>query len=158
MEKKVELVIKKFADSVVNVLGTMAMTEAKPGKAYVKKDNTAKGDISGVIGFSSPSGKSKGTMSVTFTQDSALGIINNMLGEEYNEVTDDVADAVGELTNMICGQARKGLAEIGITYEGAIPSVVSGKDHSIRHVSSSAILAVPFESPFGSLIVEICFS
>ncbi|MFN2342698.1 MAG: chemotaxis protein CheX [Desulfonatronovibrio sp.] len=158
MEKKVELVIKKFADSVVNVLGTMAMTKAKPGKAYVKKDNTAKGDISGVIGFSSPSGKSKGTMSVTFTLDSALGIINNMLGEEYKEVTDDVADAVGELTNMICGQARKGLAEIGITYEGAIPSVVSGAGHSIRHVSSSAILAVPFETPFGPLIVEICFS
>ncbi|MFN2268460.1 MAG: chemotaxis protein CheX [Desulfonatronovibrio sp.] len=158
MEKKVELVIKKFADSVVNVLGTMAMTKAKPGKAYVKKDNTAKGDISGVIGFSSPSGKSKGTMSVTFTLDSALGIINNMLGEEYKEVTDDVADAVGELTNMICGQARKGLAEIGITYEGAIPSVVSGTGHSIRHVSSSAILAVPFETPFGPLIVEICFS
>ncbi|MFO7728902.1 MAG: chemotaxis protein CheX [Desulfonatronovibrio sp.] len=158
MEKKVEQVVGKFSDSVVNVLGTMAMTDAKPGKSYVKKDNTAKGDISGVIGFSSPSGKSKGTMSVTFTESSALGVINNMLGESFSKVSDDVADAVGELTNMISGQARKGMAEIGITYEGAIPSVVSGKDHSIRHVSSSAILAIPFETKYGPLIVEVCFS
>ncbi|WP_045211293.1 chemotaxis protein CheX [Desulfonatronovibrio magnus] len=158
MEKKVEQVIKKFTESVVNVLGTMAMTEAKPSKAYVKKDNKAKGDISGVIGFSSPSGKSKGTMSVTFTQQSVLGIINSMLGEELKEITDEVADAVGELTNMICGQARKGLAELGMTYEGAIPSVITGQNHSIRHVSSAAILAIPFDTPFGPIIVEVCFS
>ncbi len=158
MEKKIEQVIRKFSDSVINVLGTMAMTEAKPGKAFVKKDNTAKGDISGVIGFSSASGKSKGTMSVTFTESSAIGVVNNMLGETFSEVTDDVTDAVGELTNMICGQARKGMAEIGMSYEGAIPTVVSGRNHSIRHVSSSAILAIPFETNDGSIIVEICFS
>ncbi len=158
MEKKIEQVITKFSSSVVNVLGTMAMTQADPEKAYVKKDNTAKGDISGVIGFSSPSGKSKGTMSVTFTEQSVLGVINSMLGEDFQKISDDVADAVGELTNMICGQARKGLAEIGINYEGAIPSVVSGKNHSIRHVSSSAILAIPFNTKHGPIIVEVCFS
>ena len=158
MEKKVEQVVKKFSNSVVNVMGTMAMTETKTGRAFVKKDNTAKGDISGVIGFSSASGKSKGTMSLTFTEESVLGVIGNMLGEEFSEINDDVADAVGELTNMICGQARKGMAELGINYEGAIPSVVTGKNHSIRHVSSSAILAIPFETQFGPIFVEVCFS
>ena len=158
MDQKVQKVIKTFVGSVVNVLGTMAMVDAKPGKAYVKKDNTARGDISGVIGFSSPNGKNKGTMSVSFTQSSVLGIINNMLGENYKEVTNEVTDAVGELTNMISGQARKGLAEIGMQFEGAIPTVVTGKDHSIRHVSSSAILAIPFDTDGGPLTVEICIS
>ncbi len=158
MAKKVDQIISKFSHSVVNVLETMAMTEVSPGKAYVKKDNTARGDISGVIGFSSASGQSRGTMSLTFTEKSALGVINTMLGETFSSVNDDVADAVGELTNMICGQARKGLAEIGMTYDGAIPTVVSGKEHSIRHVSSSAILAIPFETKDGPIIVEVCFS
>ncbi|WP_028574775.1 chemotaxis protein CheX [Desulfonatronovibrio hydrogenovorans] len=158
MDKKVEQVIKKFAESVVNVLGTMAMTEARPGAAFVKKDNRAGGDISGVIGFSSSTGRSKGTMSLTFTQEAALGVVNSMLGEEFSSINNDVEDAVGELTNMICGQARKGLSEIGMNYEGAIPSVITGKNHSIRHVSSSAILAIPFETASGPLIVEVCFS
>ncbi|RQD74217.1 MAG: chemotaxis protein CheX, partial [Desulfonatronospira sp. MSAO_Bac3] len=32
------------------------------------------------------------------------------------------------------------------------------KDHSIRHVSSSAILAIPFDTDGGPLTVEICIS
>jgi len=158
MDDKVKQIIKQFVDAVVNVLGTMAMVEVKPGKPYVKKDHTARGDVSGVIGFSSPNGKSKGTMSVTFTEQSALGIIGNMLGEQYSEVSQDIIDAVGELTNMICGQARKGLADIGMPFEGAIPSVVTGKNHSISHVSSSAVLAIPFTTQFGELTVEVCFA
>ncbi|WP_457571582.1 chemotaxis protein CheX [Desulfovulcanus sp.] len=158
MDDKVKLIIKQFVDAVVNVLGTMAMVEVKPEKPFIKKDNTAKGDVSGVIGFSSPNGKSKGTMSLTFTEQSVLGIVGKMLGEEFSEVSQDIIDAVGELTNMICGQARKGLAEIGMPFDGAIPSVITGKNHSISHVSNSAVLAIPFTTQFGEITVEVCFS
>ncbi|SDN24337.1 chemotaxis protein CheX [Desulfonauticus submarinus] len=158
MEDKVKQVVKKVVDAVTNVLGTMAMVEVKVGKPYLKKENSAHGDISGIIGFSSPNGKNKGSMSVTFTEQSALGVIGQMLGEEFTELNKDVIDAVGELTNMISGQARRGMDEIGMTFEAGIPSVVTGKNHSISHVSNSAILAIPFESQFGPIIVEICFA
>ena len=158
MTDKVKATIKCFVEAVINVLGTMAMVQVKPGQAYLKKDDKAKGDITGVIGMSSPSGKAKGTMSITFTEQSALGIVSNMLGEQFTEINQDVIDAVGEMTNMICGQARKNLVEIGMQFDGAIPSVVTGKDHSISHVSSKAILAIPFTTQFGNLTVEVCFS
>jgi len=32
-----------------------------------------------------------------------------MFGEEMKEINNEIADAVGELTNMISGQARKEL-------------------------------------------------
>ena len=59
MTDKVKATIKCFVNAVINVLGTMAMVEVKPGQAYLKKDDKANGDITGVIGMSSPSGKAK---------------------------------------------------------------------------------------------------
>jgi chemotaxis protein CheX len=151
-------IISQFVDATTSVLQTMAMTEATAGTPYVKQDASAKGDITGVIGFSNPKGKSRGTMSLTFTTATVLGIVSAMIYEEQTEINDAVTDAVGELTNMISGQARKGLVAMGMVFEGAIPSVVTGSGHTIRHVSTSAVLAIPFETPHGPLMVEVCFS
>ncbi|MFO7816982.1 MAG: chemotaxis protein CheX [Thermodesulfobacteriota bacterium] len=159
MDEKIKNIIKQFTEAVQFVMSTMAMVEVEPKSPYVKKNNTATGDVSGVIGFSNATNHTGGTMSLTFTSKSALGIVQNMVGEEYSEITQEVADAVGEMTNMICGQARKNLNEkMNMVFEGAIPTVVTGKGHSIRHVSSSAILAMPFSSQFGDITVEVCFS
>ncbi|NCD24779.1 MAG: chemotaxis protein CheX [Deltaproteobacteria bacterium] len=158
MNDTIKGIIKQFVDATVTVLSTMAMTEATAAAPFVKQNAVAQGDITGVIGFSNPKGKSKGTMSLTFTTSSALGIIGSMLYEEQTELNDAVADAVGELTNMISGQARKGLVEMGMVFEGAIPSVITGQGHTIRHVSTNAILAIPFQTPHGPLMVEVCFS
>ncbi len=158
VNETIQGIIKQFVDATTNVLSTMANTTATPKTPYVKKDNVAHGDVTGVIGFSNPKGKSKGTMSITFTKQAALGIIGGMLFEDLKDITPEVEDAVGELTNMISGQARKGLVEIGLVFEGAIPSVVTGQGHTIRHVSSNAILAIPFDTPHGPIMVEVCFS
>ena len=158
MNDMIKGIIAQFVDATTSVLQTMAMTEAKAGAPFVKQDASAKGDITGVIGFSNPKGKSKGTMSLTFTTATALGIVSAMIYEEQTEINDAVTDAVGEMTNMISGQARKGLVGMGMIFEGAIPSVITGTNHTIRHVSTSAVLAIPFETQYGPLMVEVCFS
>lgn len=158
MNDTIKGIIAQFVEATTTVLQTMAMTEARVGTPFVKQHAAAQGDITGVIGFSNPKGKSKGTMSLTFTTKAALGIVSSMLYEEQAELNDAVTDAVGELTNMISGQARKGLVGMGMVFEGAIPSVITGTGHTIRHVSTSAILAIPFETQHGPLIVEVCFS
>jgi chemotaxis protein CheX len=158
MNDTIKGIIAQFVEATTSVLSTMAMTEAKVGTPFVKQHAGAQGDITGVIGFSNPKGKSRGTMSLTFTTATALGIVSAMIYEEQLELNDVVTDAVGELTNMISGQARKGLVGMGMVFEGAIPSVITGKGHTIRHVSTSAILAIPFETQHGPMIVEVCFS
>ena len=158
MNETIKGIIAQFVEATTNVLQTMAMTEATVGAPFVKQHAGAQGDVTGVIGFSNPKGKSRGTMSLTFTTASALGIVGAMLYEEQAELNDVVTDAVGELTNMISGQARRGLVGMGMVFEGAIPSVITGEGHTIRHVSTSAILAIPFQTSHGPLMVEVCFS
>jgi chemotaxis protein CheX len=157
MKDKILQIKQTFTDAVVSVLETMARVETIPGKAFTKAAGPATGDISGVIGMSNNNGPGRGSMSLTFTNASALGIVGKMLGEEIVEVNKDVVDAVGEMTNMVCGQGRKGMADFGIVYSGAIPTVVTGTGHTIKHVSTSAVLAIPCDTEYGPVTVEICF-
>jgi chemotaxis protein CheX len=145
--------INPFINATVNVLETMAFVKSEVGKPYLKKDNVAQGDVSGVIGFT---GESNGTVSVTFDKLSILKIVSNMFGEEMTEINSDITDAVGELTNMISGQARRELEEIGKIYHGAIPTVVSGKDHKIETMTKGPKIAIPFNTDAGNFTIEVC--
>lgn len=146
--------INPFIDATVHVLETMASTKAEAGKPYLKKEQVARGDVSGVIGLI---GETSGTISVSFSEESILSIVSNMFGEEMKELNEEIQDAVGEITNMISGQARKKLDEKGRSLQAAIPTVIMGKNHSITHVTTYPIIAVPFTTDNGEFTIEICF-
>jgi chemotaxis protein CheX len=81
-----------------------------------------------------------------------------MLGEEIKEINGDITDAVGEITNMVSGSARKELESIGLNILAAIPTVVSGKSHSIKHVLGGPSIIITFEIEEGPFVVDICIS
>ena len=145
--------INSFINATVNVLKTMAHVTCRAEKPYLKKDRVAKGDVTGVIGLT---GAANGTVSVTFQRGSILKIVSSMFGEEITTVDGDVADAVVELTNMISGQARKELEKTGQVFEAAVPSVISGKNHTVTHYSDDARIAIPFSTKGGEFTIEVC--
>ena len=145
--------VNPFIHATINVLETMAMTKAKAGKPFLKKDKTASGDVTGVIGLT---GEAKGTISVSFNETSILAIVTKMFGEDMTELNDEIKDAVGEITNMISGQARQKLETEGRLIKAAIPSVIMGKNHTITHITSAAIIAIPFKTAEGTFSIEIC--
>lgn len=145
--------INPFINATTNVLETMAFIKSVPGKPYLKKDDVAKGDVTGVIGIT---GETNGTIAVTFEEGCILKIVSNMFGEEMTSLNSEVADAVGELTNMISGQARRELEGLGKVFEAAIPSVVTGKSHSITHYTDGPKIAIPFTTDGGTFTIEVC--
>ncbi len=145
--------INPFLNATLNVLETMASIKAEPGKAYIKQDNIAQGDVSGVVGLT---GGANGTLSVTFDEACILNIVSSMFGEEMKELNRDISDAVGELTNMISGQARQQIEKIGKILHGAIPTVITGKNHKLISMTKGPKIAIPFKTAAGSFSVEIC--
>ncbi|MEA1867504.1 MAG: chemotaxis protein CheX [Thermodesulfobacteriota bacterium] len=145
--------INPFLEATIDVLKTMAFVESRPGKPYLKKDDLAKGDVSGIIGFT---GAATGSMALSFSEKCILKIVSNMLGEESKEINDDIKDAVGELTNMVSGAARKNLEPIGLSLSAAIPTVVAGKGHSVSHVMGGPSIIIPFETEQGPFFVDVC--
>ena len=146
--------INPFINATINVLETMAFINVNAGTPYLKKENVAVGDVTGVLGLT---GVANGTISVTFEEKCILTIVSNMLGETVKEINYEIADAVGELTNMISGQARRELGEMGKVFKAAIPSVIAGKNHSIIHYTTGPKIAIPFGTENGNFTIEVCF-
>ncbi|MDP2561498.1 chemotaxis protein CheX [Psychrobium sp. 1_MG-2023] len=147
--------INPFLDSLLNVLSTMASTTLKPGKPALKKNEVAHGDVSGLIGMVGPN--TKGSLSISFEESLALQIMHRMLGESPSEINEEVTDMVGEITNMVTGGAKNLLGNKGYEFDMATPVVVSGKNHSISHMSDGTKIMIPFTSPDGNAVIEICF-
>jgi chemotaxis protein CheX len=145
--------INPFIEATIHVLETIASTKAQAGKVYLKKDQVAKGDVSGVIGLM---GEASGTICVSFTEQCILAIVSNMFGEKVKALNHEVQDAVGEIANMISGQARRKLEALGRVLKAAIPTVVVGKDHVITHMTKYPIIAIPFNTSDGAFTIEVC--
>ena len=146
--------INPFVSATTNVLEMMAFVKPEAGKPYVKKDRKAMGDVSGVIGLT---GHSKGVVVLSFSTAAACKIVGSMLGENYTKIDEGVSDAVGELTNMISGDARRLLAEKGFVFEAGVPSVGSGTGHTIESMVKGPAIALPFTVDGHPFLVEACF-
>lgn len=147
--------INPFLTAILNVLTTMARMEAKAGKPLVKENQAAKGDVTGLIGMTGT--QAKGTLAISFTQPVIEEITRRMLGEEDATNAEMLADMAGEITNMVTGGAKRILSEKGYEFAMAIPSIVSGKGHTIRHQSKKPIVMIPFTTDAGDFFIEICF-
>ncbi len=145
--------INPFLNGTIEVLRKMAFVEPTPGKPYVKKDETAEGDVSGIIGIT---GDAIGSLAISFSEPCICGVVNSMLGENFREINKDIFDAVGEVTNMISGVARTFLEKEGYIVYAAIPTVVYGRKHYIRHILSSPSIVIPFATESGGFFVDVC--
>ena len=136
--------INPFLKSVSNTFSTMLQCETRRGEISIADSGGQKFPISGVIGLS---GKAVGTVVINLSEEVALKGASAMLMTELTELDADVLDAVGELANMIAGQAKAELEEFDLSV--SLPTVVTGDDHEIRFPSDAKPLSVAFDTDFG---------
>ncbi len=146
--------INPFLKAAVNVLSTMAFVKPIPGKPFLKTDRQAIGDISGIIGMT---GAKKGIVILSMSKEAAIKVVGSMLGEKYTELNDEVSDAIGELTNMISGDARRELAQKGYVFEAGLPSIVKSPKHVIEAMTKAPSVAIPFDLEGAKFVVETSF-
>lgn len=146
-----------FLSASRDVIEMQVQTAVKPGTPFVREPRDSMGgDISGVIGLTGE--QMNGTVVITFPETTFLSLMSKMLGEEFKELNPDLHDGAAEITNMIFGKAKVELNEKGYGFKMAIPSVVTGKNHSIQNKSTGPRVAIPFESGVGPFTVEVSFS
>jgi len=145
--------VNPFLEATVEVIQTMAFIEPVAGKPFLKGDNVAQGDISGIIGIT---GSTTGSVALSFSESCIVKIVSNMLGEEITSLNGEIKDAVGELTNMVSGGARRRLEQEGFNLKAAIPTVVYGKSHCIAHVLGGPSIIIPFKTDYGSFVADVC--
>jgi chemotaxis protein CheX len=110
-------------------------------KPFVKTNNCTAGDITGVIGFA---GDRRGSLCISLRQKGAMYVYTALVGDEKPGITAEVVDAIGELTNIISGQARKELESAGVNLKAAIPTVIVGQGLELHFIGKLPVLSLPF--------------
>lgn len=149
--------INPFLQATLKVLDVQTNTKAEVEKIYLKQHGEKfSGDISGVIGIVSET--FTGSVVISFPEATFVQIMSRMFGEEIKAITKELEDGAAELTNIIFGQAKIILNEKGYGIKTALPSVITGKDHSVASTIQGITVVVPFRSDAGKFFVEICTS
>lgn len=148
--------INPFIDATLYVLETMCSTRPTKEKVFVRTQDQISGDISAIIAMNSS--KFRGSMAIAFEKATFLALVGSMLGETYTEITDELQDAAGEICNQVFGQAKKALNEGGHDIQPAIPSIVVGNHHTIKHLVDGKCLVVSFKTPAGAMAIEAVVS
>ena len=145
--------INPFIIAVSKTLETMVGCKVVREPPQLKKEKSALYPVSGIIGLS---GVIVGTVVLTMCETLALKCASTMLMEEYKEFNCDVFDAVGELTNVIAGNAKAQLEEYKLNL--SLPNVIYGKDAELRFPERCQPISIPFQTDFGPLAIEIGFT
>lgn len=145
--------LNPFVRATRNVLETMAQTKLAGQKPYLKEGVATYGDVTGIIGMASET--VEGSMTISFPAACILQIVSRMLMEEPKaEIDNDIVDAVGEITNMICGGAKAEFGKLGLSFNLATPTMVTGKGVEIHHHANVPIIVLPFQADCGTFVLE----
>ena len=143
--------INPFLNAVTNVFETMIDIPLQIGKPALKAEPMPMYDISGIIGLS---GGVTGCVVINLSESIALQLASALLDESYSEMDDDCTDAIGEIANMIAGNAKNEFP--GSDSDISVPSIVIGK-HKVAYPKGTPIISIPCRTDAGDFCVDIAF-
>ncbi len=144
--------INPFIEAAEEIMDTVAMLKLKRGKLELRENSTVAYDVSGIIGIT---GEAVGSIALSFPKKTAIAAVSNFIGEEVLGIDSDTTDAIGELTNMVAGRAKKRFSERNIKLKISTPNVVVGKNHTIVAPKNTPSIVIPFESDAGELAIQV---
>ena len=146
--------INPFINSLLKTFDTLIHIDLERGNPELLRSSdllTDNYDISGIMALS---GKATGVVILSFSRLLALKVVSAFVGQEYLSIDDDVTDAIGELTNIIAGNAKNELPEFEMAI--TIPTVVQGPNHKIRLPQNLPFVNLPFKSKYGEMHLKLC--
>jgi chemotaxis protein CheX len=147
-------IINPFILAAQSVFKTMLGIEVSLGKPVLKTEKKSSGDVTGIMGLV---GDRRGTITISFLERGAIFVFKTLVGDECSRITADVVDAIGEITNIISGQARKEFEKTGINLKAATPMVIVGKDVVINFITTIPIIELPFTFSIGNGEQEVMY-
>lgn len=101
------------------------------------------GSVTGLIGIH---GDVSGFITVNLSERLAVRMVGGLLQERFDALTHQVVDGVGEITNIIAGQVKNGLAGSPWMFRHVtVPSVIVGQNYQIAYAKGLQYAAATFE-------------
>ena len=146
--------INPVISGLENVFSTMLNCKVERTGLGLMENSQALHPVSGIIGIS---GKGVGTIVLSMERSVAIKATEVMLmADNITEVNNDVLDTVGELTNMICGDAKAKLAKYHLSI--SLPNILHGEGCWLHFPQKAYPISIPFTCVWGALALQIGFS
>ena len=154
-----------FVKGLQKIYSTMLHSEIKPLKPEMRQSgNDLHGDYSAVMGMNGRYHEGanawpfRGSLLISWPEDSYLKVASAMVGVEYTEYCEEIADVGSEICNMTMGSAKTVLVEIGYRIEMSIPTAITGKNHQLKAQKDVSTIMLPFECSLGNFFIDISFA
>ncbi len=137
-----EKYIQPFVDVCVNVFREFIGADLVPERPYfADKNDLHEWDVSAVIGLT---GEARGAVVISMKKALACNLTGALTGATHVDLDDEVVDAIGEIINIIAGNAKRGLEE-SFRLVISLPTIVKGPGHTIQWPNDQArIICIPF--------------
>lgn len=148
-------VINPFLTATLNLFSSMFGINAQAGTPCIMEEKlNHRWEISGILGIT---GDYQGIISFRLPRLLADKMLerSGIVTKTEEERQDTVHGMIGELTNIIAGNASSAIAHANI--EISPPVVILGENHRIAWPKSMPVIAIPFSSPMGPFEVDVCF-
>lgn len=138
-----EKYIQPFVDVCVNVFREFIGAELETERPhFIDKSDIHEWDVSAVIGLT---GEARGAVVISMKANLACKLTGMLTGAEHTAMDDEVIDAIGEIINIIAGNAKRGLEE-SFKLVISLPTIVRGTNHAIQWPNDQArIICIPFK-------------
>jgi chemotaxis protein CheX len=141
---------KAFADSTVFAFSRMIVVDLTADDS--KPAGPHDFDVSAVIGFS---GDVAGSCALRMSNDTAREAVSRLAGEPVDDAA-EIADGIGELANMIAGNAKAALEPRALSL--SFPEVIRGKGHEIGFHRYADLFELHFMSEIGKVAVIVAYT
>jgi chemotaxis protein CheX len=142
--------VNPFIEATCHVLRTMLRMEVTRGPLYGKRDAQPSLEVSGIINMS---GAADGTIVLGMSAGVAIEATRILAGETPRTVDAMVVDAIGELTNIIAGNAKSKLEALKLRI--SLPRVITGRRHAIAFPLGGTPIGIPFQCASGPITMEV---
>lgn len=142
--------INAFIQAIENVYETMLHMKVQVGQPTLKKGAEPRYDVSGIIGIS---GDVVGVIVLSFPVKVAEQIASTFTGGEVTVDHEDFSDAIGEVVNMVSGNAKAKMPNTQSSI--SCPTVIVGEKHQVMHLRQYPAIELPCTCPAGEFVLEV---
>lgn len=143
--------LNPFVEAAYMVLESEVGITAKRGQLSLRRSAATADDITVLV---SMVGHVNGVALYGLSESTAIAIVSRILGQPFDEFDSLAQSGIGELGNVITGQAGRRLAEAGFESKISPPTMVMGKGTLISTLDFER-LHIPLETEIGVIQIHL---
>ncbi len=143
--------LNPFVDAASEVLQMECQVASTRGNLTLQKTSMTTDDITVLISLI---GQIQGVALYGLSNQTCLGLVSRMMGQEFIELDSLAQSGVAELGNVITGRATVKFSQAGFSATISPPTLIQGKGLNISTLDFARIV-IPLTTEVGDIIVHL---